>query len=187
MGRLINADGGGAYIFTSCPPPLSRFAMPSFPDRAVAEFAVDVLSYPVGRPVYVCASWLDGDAPDRDEVGAEIEADPELVMHHTRRDFSDDNDGSLVAAAYRDENYWMIRVRDMHTRPDRPTKLISEIVSLLQEKIGWSLRYTFTTNHFDNFDLYVAHVEPQRIHSQHVASGEPGADAARLEEDSGGV
>jgi hypothetical protein len=132
-------------------------------DECLAEFAADVMSHPVGGEVYVCADWIEGDGPNYDQAGAKTTLGPELVLHHTRENFSEESEEDIFAAAYRNGDSWMIRVREMDARPDRPTELIARIVEAFSQKYQGDLRYTFTPHHFNGYDLYVAHVEPQRI------------------------
>lgn len=132
-------------------------------EERLENFAASVMSYPIGDEVYVCADWMEGGDPNYDQAGAKTEITTELALHHTREDFSEESEEGIVAAAYRDENSWMVRVREMTARPDRPTTLISEIVGALSSQHHSDLRYTFTPHHFNGYDIYVAHAEPQRI------------------------
>lgn len=132
-------------------------------EERLAEFAADVLSYPVGEQAFVCADWMDGKDPNHDQVGAQTTLTAELVLHHTRTNFAEDGEEDIYAAAYRDGDSWMVRVREMDARPDRPTELIASIVGAFSGRQEADLRYTFTPHHFNGYDIYVAHAEPQRI------------------------
>lgn len=132
-------------------------------EERLSAFAADVMSYPVGDEAFVCADWMEGENPNYDQAGAKTPLTPALVLHHTRTDFSEDGETPILAAAYRDDESCMIRVREMDARPDRPTELIAQIVEALSERQEADLRYTFTPHHFNEFDLYVAHAEPQRL------------------------
>lgn len=128
-------------------------------EKTLSAFATDIMSYPVGEEVYVCASFLDGGAPDHSQAGAKAELTPEMALQHTRTDFSEEGEEDLWAAGFRGDDEWIIRVREMAARPDRPTRLIAEIVEALSEKQEPNLRYTFAPHHFNGFDIYVAHAE----------------------------
>lgn len=127
--------------------------------ETLSSFAADIMSYPVGGEAYVCASFLDGGAPDHDQAGATAELTPELVLQHTRTNFAEEAEADLWAAGYRTEDKCVIRVREMAARPDRPTELISGVVQALSSRQDADLRYTFEPHHFSGFDIYVAHAE----------------------------
>lgn len=160
--KHVNGKEVGGYVVADVLPIIFFSVMDTSEDR-LSAFAADVMSFPVGDEVYLCSSWIEGEDPDLEEAGARTEITPELALHHTHSDFSEDGEEKIVAAGYKQGDRWMIRVREMAARPDRPTKLIAKIVEAISDRYPEDLRYTFSTHHFNDFDLYVAHARPQRI------------------------
>lgn len=128
-------------------------------EKTLSAFASDVMSYPVGEKTYICARFLDGGDPDHDQAGARAELTPEMVLQHTRTDFSEEGEEDLWAAGFLSGTERVIRVREMAARPDRPTELIAGIVEAMSGMQEADLRYTFAPHHFNGFDIYVAHAE----------------------------
>lgn len=129
-------------------------------EAAIRSFVEEVLKYPVGQEVYVCASWIEGGPPDENEVGAQIEPEEELILHHTKTDLSLSEQAPLWAAGYRSGNEFMIRMRDMAVHPGRATSRLSGIIESVGRHVSWSPRYTYRSPSFENFDLYVARIQP---------------------------
>lgn len=127
---------------------------------ATRSFVKEILKYPVGKEVYVCASWIEGGPPDEGEVGARVHPEKELILHHTRSDLSISEDEPLWAAGYRSGDEFMIRMRDMAVDPKRATTRLSGIIGSIGRHVSWDPRYTYRSPSFERFDLYIARIRP---------------------------
>lgn len=130
------------------------------------EFVQEVLKYPIGREVHVCASWIEGGPPDEGEVGTTIEPEKELILHHTKSDLSGPDEKGLWTAGFRKGDRLMVRMRDMAVDPGRATGVLSDVIEEIDRHVAWAPRYTYRSPSFESFDLYLVRVRPDLFRSE---------------------
>jgi hypothetical protein len=129
----------------------------------IQKVSRDVARYPKNAKASVSSAWLENKKPADDEVSADIALSPTLIMYRTMREVVNQDGDSIWVAGYRDGMDIRFRVRDMTQTPSGAVRIIASLVEQVGNYLDASLRYTFTTHHFNEMDLYIARATPNLI------------------------
>lgn len=120
-------------------------------ERTPAEFAKDLLAYPVGSTADFSFAWLKGEEPkDENELQLKL---PLARPHITRRTLSQITE-NIAASGFIENNKGHVVIRDMAKDASRVVPVIAKIMKELRAK-----RYSYATHKWERCDIYLIKVE----------------------------